>query len=1231
MPLPFRCLGLLLAFLTGVLPAFSAVVLNEIHYHPVELAAFDAAFNPVIDLSEDVHEFVELHNPDAQARSLDGWTLSGAVDFQFPPGTTIPPGGFLLVAGNPERLSQVAGYGLRLAEILGPWSGKLGNSGDTVRLRDAAGLVQESVSYRPKPPWPVTANALGVDSDWSGIDPAPHQYRGRSLERVRPTLPASDPGNWIASPLSQGPSPGRANRVGSEPLPVVLLSSVANTGNSGRLVRANLPVEVDVLLSRLPAGMRPVLESFKDDLNLTNETVLRFPMTRIDDASGNRFGATLPGQTNRSLVRWRVRLEGDTATNIIHPRDDDPFRWHSYFVTPQRAATTNTVYDILVSTRSLTILGTNISSTPRRWMNPDPPARLRPSWNTSQPAVMVVDGHVYDVMFRHHGSQFRRDVNRRSYKVQFPAYDRLDGRESLFVTDKDYRTWGGHTIFRAADLPTPRTWWVDLYLNANNRLQRLAQEEYDGDLLERYHAEHDSQAPVGTPKELLGELYKTQGVFDREGPFGRGDGSRLTNLSRSGTNYWTARGRYEIVYSLQNRSWVGQTPFMEMLDSMWIARSNLTSIPRGVSTNRLADFFRGNWDLPKTFTHQTLINWGGVWDDTVHNYLLWRQRDGKWAWLPWDFDDMFDARGAGDSIYDGAPFGGVNYFRQGLMTSLRGEYQRKAWELNNTLLDPENLAQLGVSPNISRWAAGRQTAVNRQLALGDYPKPLRPAALSPAAGAWVGPGTRLLAGPYANTNAAAGAMSASIWQIRATNGTWLEPLVSITNLGTATGINLPFDRLKLGTAYQWRVRYLDAQGHPSVWSTNLFFRAGAPTNSPWKLSEFLAENRGSVRNGQDLPDFVELLAESGAPDLAGWTLTDDLSVPAKFTFPSGISHSGRVVVWCDRRDSSPGIHSGFGLDNDGETLALFRPTPSGLELADLVVFGPQVADVSAGRGQVGWSPGTPSPGTANSTIPTGSVLGLRINEWLASSPAGADDWIEVHNPGTAIVDLGGSSLTDDPDLPAKSPFPPLSFIAAGGFLRVVADGSQEPFRNHASFRIDESGSVIALFDGQGRRIDQVLSGPQSPNLAVGRVPDGVGPLRSLGAGSPGASNPIPDTNRNRIDDTWENRFELAALGDEGLAGGDPDKDGLTNLQEFQVGTDPRDATSDFRLLVVAEGLEPFIEFHAAPRRRYHLQRLSPGVDTWLDDMTFAMGEYPRLLRHPIGGFPGGFFRVRIVP
>jgi hypothetical protein len=171
--------GLFLAF-----PLHAGVLINEIMYHPVERPAFDAAGDPVLDLTEDVHEFIELKNTGSTAVSLAGWRLRGAADYDFPAGASIPAQGFAVVAKFPARLESIAAYALPAGSVFGPWSGGLKNSGDTIRLETVSGAVADAVSYSSSMPWAIGANAFGAEDDWTSINETLHQYRGRSLERV---------------------------------------------------------------------------------------------------------------------------------------------------------------------------------------------------------------------------------------------------------------------------------------------------------------------------------------------------------------------------------------------------------------------------------------------------------------------------------------------------------------------------------------------------------------------------------------------------------------------------------------------------------------------------------------------------------------------------------------------------------------------------------------------------------------------------------------------------------------------------------------------------------------------------------------------------------------------------------------------------------------------------------------------------------------------------------------
>src|SRR6185436_1465453 len=105
-------------------------------------------------------------------------------------------------------------------------------------LKDSAGIEIESVSYSASFPWAISADGLGAADEWIGLKSADYQYCGRSLERVSYDWPADDPANWIASPLSPGPSPGRANSLESNiPKPVVTAFSVNQAKDGAILIR----------------------------------------------------------------------------------------------------------------------------------------------------------------------------------------------------------------------------------------------------------------------------------------------------------------------------------------------------------------------------------------------------------------------------------------------------------------------------------------------------------------------------------------------------------------------------------------------------------------------------------------------------------------------------------------------------------------------------------------------------------------------------------------------------------------------------------------------------------------------------------------------------------------------------------------------------------------------------------------------------------------------------------
>jgi hypothetical protein len=129
------------------------------------------------------------------------------VDFVFNTSHAIPPGGFLLVVGfdpatNAAALASFrATYGTN-GILVGPWSGKLDNGGESVELvapdnpqtlPPDIGLVpyvmMDKVVYSDASPWPTNADGFGA-----------------SLQRVLGTSYGNEPLNWIAALPTAGGS-----------------------------------------------------------------------------------------------------------------------------------------------------------------------------------------------------------------------------------------------------------------------------------------------------------------------------------------------------------------------------------------------------------------------------------------------------------------------------------------------------------------------------------------------------------------------------------------------------------------------------------------------------------------------------------------------------------------------------------------------------------------------------------------------------------------------------------------------------------------------------------------------------------------------------------------------------------------------------------------------------------------------------------------------------------------
>jgi hypothetical protein len=171
---PFLCL-LAVLLVSRASAGDSTVVFNEIMYHPAR--------------SESALEWIELHNQMAVDMDLSGWALTDGVTFEFPPGTILNGGGYLVVAVNPTALQGNSSA----TNVFGPFAGRLSNAGERIELRNRNGRLMDSVRYRTDERWPAAPDGGGV-----------------SLAKRDPIFGSANARNWMPS-AQMGGTPSRPN------------------------------------------------------------------------------------------------------------------------------------------------------------------------------------------------------------------------------------------------------------------------------------------------------------------------------------------------------------------------------------------------------------------------------------------------------------------------------------------------------------------------------------------------------------------------------------------------------------------------------------------------------------------------------------------------------------------------------------------------------------------------------------------------------------------------------------------------------------------------------------------------------------------------------------------------------------------------------------------------------------------------------------------------------------
>jgi len=319
-----------------------------------------------------------------------------------------------------------------------------------------------------------------------------------------------------------------------------------------------------------------------------------------------------------------------------------------------------------------------------------------------------------------------------------------------------------------------------------------------------------------------------------------------------------------------------------------------------------------------------------------------------------------------------------------------------------------------------------------------------------------------------------------------------------------------------------------------------------------QLNEIFADNGDCCLDEfSETEDFIELINTGESPvDLAGYYFGDQDGgsvIPAGSPEITTVSSGETFVLWFDQDLEQGALHVDAKLNNDGETIL-------GINIdGDTIIntsYGPQSEDVSFASFpdgsiyDVGWSltmcptPGEPNQDcplfegctsenainyNTNATVEDGSCVfesftGIMINEYSAANCAtdGGDcgdyeDWVEVFNNSSELVDLQGYYLSDKIDNLTKWQFPNSLTIDPNSHVVIYASGLDPNLAtstNNTSFKLTQTknNEYIIISSPSLEVLDYKKLTNHQLNHSIGRATDSSSEWAMFTNSTPANSN-----------------------------------------------------------------------------------------------------------------------------
>lgn len=325
-----------------------------------------------------------------------------------------------------------------------------------------------------------------------------------------------------------------------------------------------------------------------------------------------------------------------------------------------------------------------------------------------------------------------------------------------------------------------------------------------------------------------------------------------------------------------------------------------------------------------------------------------------------------------------------------------------------------------------------------------------------------------------------------------------------------------------------------------------------PTVGDVVVNEFLASNSsyGTDENG-DFPDWIELYNRGTAPvNLAGYTITDNLNEPTKFTIPGGqaaattIAPGGFLLIFCDANVDRGPLHTGFALSAGGEDIGFYEP--NGDAVFELT-FTAQTTDVSYGRtvdaGETWALLDPPTPGASNQG-------GSSNPNPVIGTPS-----LQPAAPGAGAAVTVSASVTDDETVTGVV----LNYALDGGAFTPVAMSASGASWS-GSIPGQAAGTVVAYYLRATDNDGHVTTLPASaPATTLSYTVSGGGGVPVLFINEFLASNATGMTDPNGDFDDWIEIYNPGATPVN--LGGMYITDDLATPDKFQIATTDAAATT----------------------------------------------------------------------